>query len=105
MKISDDKTKATTELADGKAPSYCVKCGSPLCLRKQVINYVFGNTEEMFCLVCLAYVNGKEPKELLLAAKEYIQGRDCFRKTWVRYENRSYCPDPYGCFLDECFGE
>lgn len=87
------------------APLYCAKCNKPLCLRKQVINLVLGNTDEMFCLICLGELNDQEAKEVLLAAKEYIKGRDCFKKEWLRYESKDFCPDPKGCFLLECFAD
>ena len=88
-----------------QAPRHCSKCGRAICLRKQIINMVLGNTEEMFCLVCLGASNEQEPKEVLLTAKNYIKRRDCFNKEWIKYEDKSYCPDPEGCFLVDCFAD
>jgi hypothetical protein len=86
-----------------QAPQSCSECGKPICLRKQVINLVLGNTDEMFCLICLGAKDGQEPQEVLLTAKAYIKGRDCFNKVWIKYRNDSYCPDPHGCFPAACF--
>jgi|SRR6516162_2091578 hypothetical protein len=88
-----------------QAPKLCSKCGKAICLRKQVINLVLGNEEEMFCLVCLGADSGQEARQVLLTAKEYIKSRDCFKKEWIKYEDKSYCPDPKGCFLTDCFAE
>jgi hypothetical protein len=82
----------------------CCQCGKPLCVRKQVINMALGNSEEMFCLICLGAINGKEPQEVLMSTKEYIAGRPCFAKAWNKYTNKVDCPEPNSCFVLECFG-
>jgi hypothetical protein len=86
-----------------EAPALCFACGDKLCLRKQVINLSLGNTNEMFCLKCLAVNNSKLPEEILGGVKDYIMSRDCFSSQWVKYKNKDYCPDPYGCIPSVCF--
>ena len=84
-------------------PSACLGCGRPLCLRKQVINLALGNDEEMFCLDCLGNQNEKSGEGVLVGIKDYIKGRDCFRKEWIKYEGIADCPDPSGCYPHSCF--
>ncbi len=102
-------TECNTELADhsqergSEMPTHCSGCQSPLCLRKQVVNMVLDNIQEMYCLECLGKINGKEPLEVLLSARSYIMRRECFRKEWIRYENKSQCPEPLTCFINDCF--
>jgi hypothetical protein len=98
-------SQGTKSLLIDKAPTACLKCQKPLCLRKQVINLALGNSDEMYCLVCLAVMNEQEPKEILLKVKSYVQGRECLQKEWVKYENSEYCPDKTGCFMRECFAD
>jgi len=88
-----------------QAPQHCSKCGKAICLRKQVINMVLGNTDEMFCLICLGASEGNEPRDVLLTAKDYVKRRECFDKEWRKYADKSYCPDPEGCFIRDCFAE
>ena len=82
----------------------CSLCGAALCLRKQVVNLMLDNIQEMYCLECLGKMNAKEPREILTTAQSYIMQRECFRKEWIKYENRSQCPEPTGCFINDCFG-
>jgi hypothetical protein len=103
--IGREEKNATGDLSLENAPGFCCTCGQPLCLRKQVINMALGNTDEMFCLVCLGRIDGREPKDVLVVAKDYIRGRPCFNKQWSKYENGDYCPDRLGCFFKECFGD
>ena len=82
----------------------CAGCGARLCLRKQVVNLALGHVDRMWCLTCLSLESGQSPAEILSGLKAYIQGRDCFRKEWVRYESVEYCPDRQGCLPGICFG-
>jgi hypothetical protein len=96
------------DLLVAEAPTACMKCGKPLCLRKQVVNLALGNADEMYCLVCLAELGEtaqSEPLAILLKVKPYILNRDCFQKEWVKYKNSEYCPDKTGCFMNDCFAE
>jgi hypothetical protein len=97
-----------TDMADGpnclSSPTRCSLCQSVLCLRKQVVNLMLDNIEEMYCLECLGKMNEKEPREILITAESYIMQRECFRKEWIKYENRSHCPEPLTCFINDCFG-
>jgi hypothetical protein len=103
---ADEADDSFTEASsiDG-APTDCSSCGKALCLRKQVVNLALDNTEEMYCLECLGKINGKGPLEILLATKSYILQRECFCRQWTKYENRSFCPEPLTCYIDECFGQ
>jgi hypothetical protein len=87
------------------APRYCSSCRAPLCLRKQVVNLALGNTDEMFCLVCLGAESSRSPQEVVANLTGYIMSRECFRKEWVRYKDVSYCPDPMNCCPNTCFPE
>ena len=93
---------ADIELLEG-LPTQCTHCGNPLCLRKQVVNLALGNTEEMYCLKCLAAQAKTTERAVLENSAGYIRGRDCFRKEWKRYVDLSYCPDPKGCIPEICF--
>jgi hypothetical protein len=95
---------AAIPLVEG-APSSCSKCGQPLCVRKQVLNLVLGNTEDMLCLRCLAADCESKEVDVLNQSIGYIMQRECFRKEWQRYPDRSACPDPEGCFPDCCFAQ
>jgi hypothetical protein len=86
-----------------EAPGQCARCRAALCLRKQVMNLALGNTDEMYCLDCLSQENGQPPDVVLNKLLDYIQGRDCFAKEWVRYTGVDYCPDRAGCLPDVCF--
>ena len=96
--VGDQKT---IPLIEG-APARCCQCGAVLCLRKQVINLVFGNTEVMQCLQCLAAETGARADTVLTNAQEHVAGRECFRKEWQKYRKED-CPDPTGCIPDVCF--
>jgi len=85
------------------APSSCAKCGASLCLRKQVINLALGNDQVMHCLNCLGKELEQAPEAVLERLRTYVNGRDCFKKQWIRYENKDWCPDPGNCFPGECF--
>ena len=82
----------------------CVKCGKRLCLRQETVNLALGNAEQMYCLFCLADENNSSPAQVLEGIRDYIRGRECFRKEWVKYANRAACPDPGHCIPDVCFG-
>ncbi len=84
---------------------FCQTCAAPLCLRKQVINLALGNEQQMYCLICLANSNGTEAPQLLTRVRDYILGRQCFSREWLKYPTVSACPDPDGCLPDICFGE
>ncbi len=86
-----------------EAPVACARCGALLCLRKQVINLALGNDQAMHCLNCLGEEMGQAPEAVLKRLKDYVDGRDCFKKQWVKYETRDWCPDPSGCFPGDCF--
>ena len=85
------------------APLTCHRCHSPLCLRKQVMNLALGNTEEMYCLQCIAADSQQAPDEVLTGLMHYINQRDCFRKEWLRYTTVDFCPDQAGCLPGTCF--
>jgi hypothetical protein len=72
-------------------------------VRKTVINLSLGNTEQLKCLVCLAAEEGSAPEQILSGAVDYILGRECFRKEWLRYQSVKDCPDPEGCIPKVCF--
>src|SRR5207237_4471832 len=96
------KTTSCAPLVEGAATA-CCQCGAALCLRKQVLNLAVGNDEKMLCLVCLSQESQQTPQELLAGMKLYIQGRDCFRKEWVRYLDVNFCPARESCFPGICF--
>jgi hypothetical protein len=89
-------------VVDG-APDACADCSAPLCLRKQVLNLALGNTDEMWCLNCLARDNEQTPQDVLEGLIDYVFSRDCFRKEWLRYVSVQHCPDRAGCLPDTCF--
>lgn len=90
-------------LAD--APGTCSACAAPLCLRKQLINLALGNDEDMQCLRCLAAEAETSESELLTRISEYICGRECLQKHWIKYETVAHCPDPDGCIPQVCFAQ
>lgn len=98
----ENKSNHSGKAVEG-APSVCSKCGLALCLRKQVCNLTVGNVDEMLCLKCLAEDSQRPPVDVLLTLKGYALKRECFSKEWRRYESRAECPDPGGCFPDQCF--
>lgn len=83
--------------------SHCSECQQPLCLRKQVINLALGHVEAMFCLSCLGKGSEREPLDVLSGVKSYVLSRPCFKKEWVKYPDRSYCPQPESCLPEACF--
>jgi hypothetical protein len=99
-----DSTDSSVAGLPGEQSNVCQGCGQSLCLRKSVINLALGNDEVMLCLICLAQQNQSSPPEVLDGIRDYILGRECFRKEWVKYPNRAACPDPKGCIPDVCFG-
>lgn len=86
-------------------PAFCSKCKRALCLRKQVMNLTVGNTDEMFCLECLAEESDRKAVEVLLTLKGYALNRECFLKQWLLYQSVADCPDRDGCFPDQCFSQ
>jgi ubiquitin C-terminal hydrolase len=86
-----------------EAPTSCVQCKAPLCLRKQVINLALGNTDDMLCLECLGKDSSQKAIDVLAGIQPYLLSRDCFAKQWQRYADDSFCPDPLGCFPAACF--
>jgi len=103
-KLSLAKIAMTEPLQVDGVPACCHNCGGALCLRKQVVNLALGNTDELLCLVCLGRDSERDPVDVLENIMGYIDSRDCFRKEWARYCDRTFCPDPAGCFPDTCFG-
>ena len=103
MNGAEIKSDCDGPLVSGAALT-CAGCGARLCLRKQVVNLALGHVDRMWCLSCLSLQSGQSPAEILSGLKAYIQGRDCFRKEWVRYETTDDCPDPHRCLPDICFG-
>jgi hypothetical protein len=85
--------------------THCTKCSKALCLRQQVLCLALGEDENLLCLTCLAAENAKSEGELLAGLKDYIAGRDCFKKEWIRYENVSFCPQPGTCLPEICFAQ
>ncbi len=83
--------------------SHCSQCQQPLCVRKQVINLALGNVDAMFCLDCLGKDSDREPLEVLTGVKSYVLSRPCFKKEWVKYPDRTHCPQPQSCFSEACF--
>jgi hypothetical protein len=86
-------------------PTQCFECAAALCVRQTTINLSLGNLEQMKCLVCLAAEEDTTPEQILSGAVDYILGRECFRKEWVRYQGVQDCPDPLGCIPAVCFGK
>ncbi len=81
----------------------CHNCSEKLCLRERTINLAMGNTDIMYCLVCLGLRESKAPEEILAKIKKYILARECFRKEWVKYQDASDCPKPKTCYPQICF--
>ena len=102
---NDLDSKSETEATPNSMPAFCSNCKQALCLRKQVMNLTVGNTDEMYCLVCLGKESDRKAVEVLLTLKGYAQSRDCFLKEWRRYESVEDCPDRQGCFPDQCFSQ
>ncbi|MBX9947787.1 MAG: hypothetical protein K2Y39_01360 [Candidatus Obscuribacterales bacterium] len=69
------------------------------------MNLTVGNTDELFCLVCLGAESDRKPVEVLLTLKGYALGRECFAKEWRRYAQEEDCPDRLGCFPGDCFAQ
>lgn len=88
----------------GGVPTNCHRCGAALCLRKQVVNLALGNTDELSCLVCLGQDSQRPAVDVLENIMGYINSRECFSKEWVKYKDKTYCPDPVNCYPDTCFG-
>lgn len=97
-----DKDTKINNGIEGAADT-CSGCSRPLCIRQQVINLALGYIESMSCLFCLAKETNNEPEQIIENLAPYIDGRECFRKSWIRYESVQHCPDPLGCLPDACF--
>ena len=89
-------------LIDGLLAS-CSRCSSDLCLRQQVLNLALDEEENLLCLRCLAQDNGQSREETLERLAAYVATRECFLKSWVKYENDAACPDRQGCLPGLCF--
>lgn len=98
-----DRKEAKEILIEG-LPVVCARCRAAICLRQQVLNLALGEDETLLCLPCLAQENESSAEDLLVKLSQYIQGRECFHKEWIRFCDRSYCPNPGGCLPAVCFG-
>jgi len=67
------------------------------------MNLTVGNTDELFCLVCLGQESDRTAVEVLLTLKGYALARECFARQWRKYETVEMCPDRQGCFPEKCF--
>src|SRR5262249_13704956 len=107
MNDSTEELDANQDVAGAtlllELPLECSSCHKPLCLRQQVMNLTLGYTEELRCLICLAKEHEQTPESLLASTTQYVMRRDCFRKEWIKYKTREFCPDKIGCFPDACF--
>jgi len=63
----------------------CDLCGNPLCERVQIMNLSLDYIEELYCLSCLSQQQGLNEAEMAETAKEYVQGRDCFKTPWDNF--------------------
>jgi len=98
---SNDETGTVDLIAE--LPSACATCGKPLCLRQQVINLALGFTEQLKCLNCLALQEDLPREQLLTTSRDYVMRRECFKKEWIKYKTRDFCPDKVGCLPESCF--
>jgi hypothetical protein len=81
----------------------CANCQKSICLRQQVVNYALGNDEQLFCLTCLGEQSDNSAQEVVSNLTEYIHGRDCFRKEWVKLSEPAQCSLGEDCVWNLCF--
>jgi|SRR6478609_7741519 len=71
----------------------CDLCGAPLCERVQIMNLSLDYVDDLYCLSCLAKQQGLSDAELAETAKEYVQGRECFKTPWDKFASQAQvCP-------------
>ena len=84
-------------------PFPCTKCSQSVCRRAYNMNLALGYTEEQFCLKCLADFHEQEIESMFDFIYSYIQSRDCFKKEWIKMQDKSECPLPNSCVINKCF--
>lgn len=70
---------------------YCDRCDAPFCERVQLMNLALDNTEDAYCLACLAADHDMDEAGMAAFANDYIQSRDCFKTPWQAFDARP-CP-------------
>jgi hypothetical protein len=71
----------------------CDHCGSPVCERMQIMNLSLDYIEELYCLSCLSKQQGLSEAEMAETAKDYVQGRECFKTPWDNFAPQAQqCP-------------
>lgn len=67
------------------------------------MNLALGYVEEQYCLNCLSKMHSQDMDSMFDFVHSYIQGRDCFKKEWIKMTQRSECPLPNSCVIHKCF--
>jgi len=69
------------------------------------MSLALGYAEEEYCLSCLAKMHGYDLESMYDFIYGYVQGRDCFKKEWVKMKDKSECPLPDLCVINKCFSK
>ena len=86
-----------------QVPVVCCDCGVTLCIRQRTISLALGHDESAYCLHCLGKQSDVSGEQVLVNIKEYVMSRQCFRKEWIKYTDKTCCPQPSTCYLETCF--
>ena len=84
-------------------PIKCPQCNKPICRRAYTMCLALGYAEEQYCLNCLGQMHDQDIESMFDFVYGYVQGRDCFKKEWVKMKNKSECPLPNTCVIGKCF--
>lgn len=83
----------------------CCETGLPVCRRMFNMNLALGYSEEFYSLEALCKKHNKDAEDLFELGMDYVQARECFRKEWAKMTDRSECPLPDKCQIEDCFDD
>lgn len=81
----------------------CSKTGFPVCRRMFNMNLALGYSEEFYSLEALSQKHDRSKEDMFEFGYDYVEARECFRKEWAKMKDRSECPLPDQCCIEECF--
>lgn len=84
-------------------PFPCPKCNKSICRRAYTMNLALGYAEEQVCLECLSKMHDQDKESMYDFVFGYVDGRDCFKKEWVKMTSKDECPLPNDCVINKCF--
>lgn len=84
-------------------PFPCPRCNQNICRRAYTMSLALGYAEEQYCLGCLAKMHDQDIESMFDFIYSYVQGRDCFKKEWMKMKEKIECPLPNNCVIGKCF--